>query len=79
MQTAKDIDPPRMIRPKRKISGMSAVLLPFLDSGSVDGDSFFRHVGRTSDVGLAPAVNMDTGYVNLIDADTRLRVVELLR
>jgi dihydrodipicolinate synthase/N-acetylneuraminate lyase len=79
MQTVKDIDPPRMIRPKRKILGMSAVLLPFLESGSVDWDGFCRHVCRTSDVGLVPAVNMDTGYVNLIDADTRRRVVELTR
>jgi dihydrodipicolinate synthase/N-acetylneuraminate lyase len=79
MQTAKDIDPPRMIRPQRKILGMSAILLPFLDSGSVDWDGFCRHVCRTSDVGLVPAVNMDTGYVNLIDADTQLRALELTR
>ncbi len=73
------IDPLRMIRPKRKITGMSAVLLPFLEDGRVDWDGFCGHVRRTSDAGLLPAVNMDTGYVNLIDVAARQRVLELSR
>jgi dihydrodipicolinate synthase/N-acetylneuraminate lyase len=68
-----------MIRPKRKITGMSAVLLPFLEDGRVDWDGFCGHVRRTSDAGLLPAVNMDTGYVNLIDVAARQRVLELSR
>jgi dihydrodipicolinate synthase/N-acetylneuraminate lyase len=55
---------------------MSAILLPFLEDGSVDWDSFRNHVGRTIDAGLAPAVNMDTGYTNLIDEATRREVLK---
>ncbi len=54
---------------------MSAVLLPFLSSTEVDWSSFEQHVARTCDAGLVPAVNMDTGYVNLLDDSTRLEVL----
>lgn len=64
-----------MIRPHRKITGMSAILLPFEDNGRVDWDGFRSHVHRTSDAGLTPAVNMDTGYVNLLDAAQRREVL----
>lgn len=60
-----------MLKPRRKIVGMSAILLPFLSNGEIDWDSFRQHVQRTVDAGLAPAVNMDTGYANLIDQPTR--------
>lgn len=69
------IDPLTRIRPRRHITGMSAVLLPFLSSTEVDWPSFEAHVSRTLDAGLVPAVNMDTGYVNLIDDATRLDVL----
>src|SRR5262249_54553270 len=55
--------------------GMSAVLLPFDENGDVAWAAFRAHVARTADAGLIPAVNMDTGYVNLLDAATRLRVL----
>src|SRR5262249_16860983 len=67
------IDPLAMLRPRRKIVGMSAVLLPFGNDGEVAWPAFRAHVARTADAGLFPAVNMDTGYVNLLDAATRLR------
>lgn len=54
---------------------MSAILLPFA-SGEIDWRSFSAHVARTADVGLIPAVNMDTGYVNLLDDATRHEVLE---
>ena len=54
---------------------MSAILLPFQADGSVDWDAFRRHVARTADSGLSPAVNMDTGYANLIDDATRERAL----
>jgi dihydrodipicolinate synthase/N-acetylneuraminate lyase len=79
MQIVNPIDPLRMIRPRRKITGMSAVLLPFREDGRIDWDGFCGHVGRTSDAGLVAAVNMDTGYVNLIDPASRGRVLELTR
>ena len=79
MPSTVTIDPIHMIRPKRKITGMSAILLPFLETGQVDWEGFDAHVRRTGDAGLTPAVNMDTGYANLIDADTRQRVLERTR
>jgi dihydrodipicolinate synthase/N-acetylneuraminate lyase len=63
------------LRPNREIVGMSAILLPFQPDGSVDWDGFEAHVARTLDAGLVPAVNMDTGYVQLIDDATRGRAL----
>ena len=73
------IDPAAMLRPRRKITGISAILLPFFEDGSIDWESFSAHVARTVDAGLAPAVNMDTGYVNLIDQKTRVEVLHQTR
>jgi dihydrodipicolinate synthase/N-acetylneuraminate lyase len=67
------------IRLHRKITGYSAILLPFHEDGTVDWDAFCAHVARTDDAGLTSAVNMDTGYGNLIDEETRLRVLQLTR
>lgn len=64
------------LKPGRKITGMSAVLLPFLSSTEVDWPSFEQHVARTCDAGLVPAVNMDTGYINLLDDATRQEVLQ---
>src|SRR5262245_48390899 len=69
------IDPIAMLRPRRRIVGMSAVLLPFEENSYVAWTAFRSHVARTSDAGLIPAVNMDTGYVSLLDVPTRLRVL----
>ncbi len=55
------------VRPGRAITGMSAILLPFLPDGTIDWAAFEAHVVRTADAGLVPAVNMDTGYVQLLD------------
>jgi dihydrodipicolinate synthase/N-acetylneuraminate lyase len=70
------IDPLTMIVPRRKITGISAILLPFTPAGDVDWPSFDAHVLRTSDAGLTPAVNMDTGYVNLLDDAFRVAVLK---
>ncbi len=66
-------------RPRRRIRGYSAILLPFTPDGAVDWDGFCAHVARTTDAGLTPAVNMDTGYVNLIDAATRRETLRQAR
>lgn len=60
----------------RKILGMSAILLPFESNGDVDWVGLRNHISRTLDAGLVPAVNMDTGYANLIDEKTRVTVLE---
>jgi dihydrodipicolinate synthase/N-acetylneuraminate lyase len=54
---------------------MSAVLLPFAN-GEIDWQAFAAHVARTAAAGLIPAVNMDTGYVNLLDDATRREVLK---
>ncbi|QDU78342.1 hypothetical protein Pla110_00430 [Polystyrenella longa] len=74
--TSTFVDPVAMIKPRRKITGYSAILLPFLESGEVDWEGFRSHLMRTIDAGLIPAVNMDTGYINLIDEETRLAVLK---
>src|SRR5918997_5784978 len=66
--------PVDLIRP-RPITGMSAVLLPFAEPGIVDWAAFEGHVERTARAGLAPAVNMDTGYAHLLDAGTKAEVL----
>ncbi len=63
------------IRPRRKIVGMSAVLLPMATKVDVDWDGFEQHLERTWQTGLIPAVNMDTGYANLIDERIRSEVL----
>lgn len=73
---ATQLQPHTGIRPGRTITGISAILLPFLESGEVDWNGFAAHVQRTAQAGLMPAVNMDTGYVNLLDGETRLAVLE---
>lgn len=54
---------------------MSAVLLPYCSSSEVDWPNFEAHVERTVAAGLRPAVNMDTGYVNLLDDSIKQEVL----
>jgi dihydrodipicolinate synthase/N-acetylneuraminate lyase len=67
------------IKPRRRIAGMAAVLLPLADDGAVDWAAFVAHVERTAAAGLTPAVNMDTGYVSLLDPATRRAVLDTTR
>jgi dihydrodipicolinate synthase/N-acetylneuraminate lyase len=66
--------PVDLVRPRR-ITGMSAILLPFTAAGDVDWGAFDAHVDRTATAGLVPAVNMDTGYAHLLDAGTKAEVL----
>jgi len=63
------------IKPNRAIFGASAILIPFQHDGTIDWTSFEAHVERTAAAGLTPAVNMDTGYVNLLSAEQREEVL----
>jgi len=65
------------LRPGRTIAGSSAVLLPFTVDGEIDWMGAEAHVARTMAAGLTPAVNMDTGYVQLLDPADKLRVLDL--
>jgi hypothetical protein len=62
----------------RKIEGISAVLLPFHEDGTPDYGLFLAHVERTYAAGLTPAINMDTGYVNLLTKEERLEILDLM-
>ncbi|CAN5447192.1 dihydrodipicolinate synthase family protein [soil metagenome] len=74
------IDPIAMLRPKRKITGLSAILLPFSNvAGVIDWNGFESHVSRTATAGLIPAVNLDTGFGNLLDPTVKLEVLKRTR
>ncbi|HSP28583.1 MAG TPA: dihydrodipicolinate synthase family protein [Ilumatobacteraceae bacterium] len=56
---------------------MSAVLLPFTADGEIDWAATEGHLQRTVEAGLTPAVNMDTGYVQLLDDAKKSAVLDL--
>lgn len=70
-------DPTALLRPERTIVGMSAVLLPCRPEGGFDWAAAEAHVARTRDAGLTPAVNMDTGYVQLLTGEEQRTVLDL--
>src|SRR4051794_25615342 len=74
---ADQLDISARIRPRRTITGMAAVLLPYTEEVEIDWASFEAHVVRTVEAGLVPAVNMDTGYVQLLSDAERRRVLEV--
>jgi len=67
------------IRPGRKIEGIAAALLPFNSDGSIAEEDFARHLLATQAAGLVNAVNMDTGYANLLTDAEKERVLRLTR
>ncbi len=73
------INPAAMIRPNRRIVGISAILLPFRDNHEIDWPGFANHVRRTAEAGLTPAVNMDTGFANLISEEERQKALRATR
>jgi dihydrodipicolinate synthase/N-acetylneuraminate lyase len=77
--TTPPIDPESLIVRRRKIRGISATLLPFTESGSIDWSGFTSHCIRTAEAGLIPAVNMDTGFGNLLDFKQRNSVLDAAR
>ena len=68
--------PQILLRPRRTITGISAILLPYNNDTSVDWAGFEQTLEDTVAAGLIPAVNMDTGYAGLIDEATRLEVLQ---
>src|SRR4030095_3120887 len=54
------------IKPRRKVHGAAATLLPFEDDGRIAVDAFQSHIAATHRAGLTNAVNMDTGYANYL-------------
>lgn len=68
-----------VLKPCRRIDGISAVLLPFGADDRPDWPAFQGLLERTWAAGLTPAVNMDTGYVNLLSAAERRQALEETR
>ncbi len=63
----------------RTITGLAAVLLPFTEDGRIAEDAYADCLRATVRAGLTPAVNMDTGYVNLLTKSEKVRVLDLTR
>jgi 4-hydroxy-tetrahydrodipicolinate synthase len=61
------------------VHGISAVLLPYTETGEIFWDGFEQHVSRTRAAGLDVAVNMDTGFGDLLSARERRAVLSATR
>ena len=67
------------LRPRRKVQGIAAALLPFEPDGRIAVEAFQKHLLATRGAGLLNAVNMDTGYVNYLTPEERLSVLRWSR
>ncbi len=67
------------IRPRLKVEGMAAALLPFEADGRVAVEALQRHLQATHRAGLMNAVNMDTGYANYLSDEERRQVLTWTR
>ncbi len=63
----------------RPVHGIAAVLLPYLGTGEIDWESFERQLVFTRDAGLDCAVNMDTGFGDLLSPAERSAVLDAAR
>jgi len=66
-------------QPGRAVTGMAAVLLPFTERGEIAEEAYIGCLKDTVEAGLTPAINMDTGYVNLLTDGEKERVLVLAR
>lgn len=63
----------------RRPHGISATLLPYTIGCDIDWRGFERHVSRTQKAGLDVAVNMDTGFGDLLSEPERESVLDATR
>ncbi len=63
---------------RRRPEGISAVYLPWKPVGRIDFDSYQRGLERTWACGLIPAINMDTGFANLLKLSERREILRLV-
>jgi dihydrodipicolinate synthase/N-acetylneuraminate lyase len=63
----------------RRPHGIAAALLPYTPQGAIDWGAFERHVARTHAAGLDVAVNMDTGFGDLLAPAERDAVLDAAR
>ena len=67
------------MRPRRKVQGIAAALLPYEENGKIAVEAFQRHLVATQQAGLMNAVNMDTGYVNYLSDAEKFDVLRWTR
>jgi len=67
------------LRLHRRIHGIAAVLLPYTPGGSIAWPAFERLVAQTRATGLDAAVNMDTGFGDLLTPSEREAVLDATR
>ena len=67
------------IRSGRRVHGISAVLLPYTAAGETDWTAFRGLLQATHRAGLDVAVNMDTGFGDLLSSAERERVLDVTR
>jgi dihydrodipicolinate synthase/N-acetylneuraminate lyase len=63
----------------RRPHGIAAALLPYTADGAIDWPAFEAHVARTRAAGLDVAVNMDTGFGDLLAPSEREAVLDATR
>ncbi len=66
-------------RPRRKVQGIAANLLPYEPDGRVAVDAMAAQLTATHRAGLMNAVNMDTGYVNYLSDAEKQEVLSWTR
>ncbi len=66
-------------KPRRKVQGIAAALLPYQADGRVAVEAFANQLTFTHRAGLVNAVNMDTGYVNYLNDAENLEVLNWTR
>jgi dihydrodipicolinate synthase/N-acetylneuraminate lyase len=69
----------RRQRLRRKVQGIAAALLPHEANGKIAVQAFQKHLSATHQAGLMNAVNMDTGYVNLLNEEEKHDVLAWTR
>lgn len=67
------------LEPGRRVHGIAAVLLPYTREGDIDWRGFEAQVARTHASGLGLAVNMDTGFGDLLAPAEREAVLDTVR
>lgn len=66
-------------KPRRKVRGIAAALLPYEADGRIAVDAFAKQLTSTHRAGLMNAVNMDTGYVNYLSDSEKQEVLNWTR
>jgi dihydrodipicolinate synthase/N-acetylneuraminate lyase len=64
---------------RRKVHGIAAALLPYEAESKIAVEAFQEHLVATHRAGLMNAVNMDTGYVNLLTGAEKTSVLRWTR